>query len=343
MEAVRRIVVSHRPVKRNLVGAFHEATLLGSVIQNDGPHRTENIDTRFTKRVSADALTSNHLRVPEGWDALQTQLAEPALTNSMQRDLRKQLAKMIDPSPGKSSIVRDRELRHQIRMALRKLGLDPDSFDTKKLKPIVDSNQLRLPSGVPIKRVILLCTNNAPIRIARKQFNPLTGRNEPDLDPLTGKHNRRTERVYVGGNNHHIEIREAANGRWTGVVVTAFDAAKRVRPSKASGLERQPAVDRSDNVQGRFIMSLAEGEVIFARRKDLPELPPTYYVVTQLIRKTPTIFRIEFAPHWDARRATEQARWDLTPSDLMQCGPEPGVPPYKVSISPLGDVMRRDD
>ena len=44
------------------------------------------------------------------------------------------------------------------------------------------------------------------------------------------------------------------------------------------------------------------------------------------------------------RKASEQDRWDVTPADLMECGPEPGMPPQKVRIGPLGDVtaLERD-
>ena len=43
-------------------------------------------------------------------------------------------------------------------------------------------------------------------------------------------------------------------------------------------------VDRSDNDKGDFVMSLAEGEMIHARRKDRPSEPPTYFVVCKLDR-----------------------------------------------------------
>jgi hypothetical protein len=100
-------------------------------------------------------------------------------------------------------------------------------------------------------------------------------------------------------------------------------------------------VDRSDNDNGRFVMSLAEGEMIYARRKDRPEEAPDYFVVCKL-DKTGSSSRIHFAPHWDARKASEQDRWDVTPADLKACGPEPGQPPYKVRVSPLGEVTPLD-
>jgi hypothetical protein len=161
----------------------------------------------------------------------------------------------------------------------------------------------------------------------------------PEMDPNNPlSPHPRTKRVYIGGNNHHIEIRQRERKRkgqvateWVGQVVSTFESAKRVRNGKRG------AVDRSENDQGPFVMSLAEGEMIFARRKDRPEEPADYYVVCKL-DKAGNSSRIHFAPHWDARKASEQDRWDVTPGDLKDCGPEPGKPPQKVRVGPLGDV-----
>lgn len=123
-------------------------------------------------------------------------------------------------------------------------------------------------------------------------------------------------------------------------MVSTFDAARRVRA------EKQPAVDTSDNADGRFVMSLAEAEMVYARRKDWPDDPPDYYVVEKLDSSGT---RIHFAPHWDgrkaprsgeARRPNQQDRWNVTPADFRHCGPEPGQPPIKVRVSPLGEVTR---
>jgi hypothetical protein len=86
-------------------------------------------------------------------------------------------------------------------------------------------------------------------------------------------------------------------------------------------------------------MSLAEGEMLYARRKDRPDEPPDYFVVCELNRRGKSC-RIHFAPHWDARKASEQDRWDVVPGDLKRLGPAPDQPPYKVAVGPLGDVRR---
>ena len=224
-------------------------------------------------------------------------------------------------------------------------------------------------SGVPIKGVVLLRTNTDPVIIARKKLNPTTGKMVRDPNP-------RTARVYIGGNNHHVEIREHTKKRkgetvaeWAGKVVKTFYAAKRnadrLKALKDAGVpsskklrqmskaerkrfapivadvnKRFPVVDRSDNDAGNFVMSLAEGEMIFARRWNPKNKQPVgssgYFVVC----KCDPNGRIHFAPHWDARSASEQDRWSVTPSNLKKCGEEPGKPPYKVRVSPLGEVRR---
>ena len=152
---------------------------------------------------------------------------------------------------------------------------------------------------------------------------------------------RREQRVYVGGNNHHLEIREdPETGRWSGHVVSTFDAAKRVR---GVGQEKCDAVDPSDIDGKKFVMSLAEGETIFCRRADRPEDEPSYYVVAKLDRKSGAQDVVHFVVHWDARTASEQDRWKATTSTLQTLGQSPEELPYKVQVGPLGDVQRRND
>lgn len=323
--AFERLVTAHRPVKRRLVGKFHEETHYGPVLPSLPRHRTESAETLFTNRISADRLSPNHLRVPDGWDQASAALDDPRVSEGEKRAIRRRLAGMKDLSPGKSGIVRDRALRDRIRKCLRAHGVDPDGFNANQIKPLVRDGKLTMKSGVPIKGVVLLRTNADPVIIPRKKLDAASGKMVPDPDP-------RTARVYIGGNNHHVPIRaDRKSGKWTGRVVSTFEAAKRVRQE---GLD---AVDRTDDEPTMFVMSLAEGEMIYARRKDRPDEPPNYYVVCKL-DKSGNSSRIHFAPHWDARKASEQDRWDVAPGDLKNWGASPGQPPHKVRIGPLGEV-----
>ncbi|RIK67924.1 MAG: type II CRISPR RNA-guided endonuclease Cas9 [Planctomycetota bacterium] len=328
----KRLTVAHRPVKRRLVGAFHEATLYGPVVEPLPPHRTENAETLYTNRISADRLKPNHLRVPEGWDQQSVLLDNKSLPLNENRRIRRQLASMPDPPPGKSGIVRDRALRDRLRKCLRADGLDPDDFTANQLKPLIKEGRLTMASGVPIKGVVLLRTNTDPIIMPRKRWDAATNRMVIDEDP-------RTKRVYIGGNNHHIEIREDDRGRWTGAIVTTYDAARRVR------IHKRDAVDRSDNADGRFVMSLAEGEMVHMKHPQKGYMD--YFVVFKLDKPR----TVQFIHHWDARPSGERKDLDGKPipgsareeipivvGKLKDLGPEPGKPPLKVRVGPLGDV-----
>ena len=329
-DEVKKIVVSHRPVKRKIIGAFHEETQYGPVLPDLPTHRTESHETLFTNRLGAMSLKPNHLRVPEDWDSTwQEMLGEQ--NKKSQKKLRRQLAQMPDPSPGKSGIVRDRELRARIRDSLRQNGINPDKFTPQQIKLVCEEGKLCMPSGVPIKSAILLRTNTAPVIIPGKVWNHQSRK-------MVATDDARRQRIYVGGNNHHVAVYEdTKTGNWFGEFVRTFEAAKRVR------IENKEAVDRTSNETRRFIFSLSEGETIFARRRDVDANDQNgvgYYVVAKL---DATRNRIVFVPHWDARLASDQDRWESTPKGLKSLGPEPDALPFKVGVSALGKVNRRDD
>jgi hypothetical protein len=157
----------------------------------------------------------------------------------------------------------------------------------------------------------------------------------------------RPRRVYESQNNHHIEIREdTKTGRWSGRVVDAFAAAKRVRSGKTD------PVDRTDGEGQRFIMSIAEGETLHMRHPKTGEAG--HFVVFKLRKPN----RIYLTPHWDARPAaarkdatgrdipkTKREEVSILASRLEALGPSPGHPPRKVRVRPLGDLteLRRND
>jgi hypothetical protein len=208
------------------------------------------------------------------------------------------------------------------------------------------------------------------VKIQRNVYDYLSGkrRKVDDLNSL---------RFYDSQNNHHIEIRVTANKKgeevWSGRIITGYEAGQqklaRLRALRDAGIpnaralrklpkrEREknrntlreientyPIVDRADKLnQGRFIMSLAEGETLFMRHKHTDEV--SYFVVAKLVKPQ----RIVVVPHWDARPATERKdfegkkvqdskrdQFDLTPSDLKSLAP-PGYPHVvKVHVTMLG-------
>ena len=251
---------------------------------------------------------------------------------------------MQDPAPGKPGLVRDRALRDRIRKCLIAAGLDLGKFDVKKnlvsggftsnqLKKAVEAGALQQLSGVPITSVVLLRTMSDPVVVDRKRPDYVTGRMIHDDDPAS-------KRAYLGGNNHHIEIRVAKNKKglekWSGEVVTGYEAIQRklakLRAFREAGIPSQkalrklssaeraklkpelrrielayPIVDRADDDKkgGQFVMSLCEGEMLLMRRKTKQGEPPGevgYFVVAKLDKPQ----SIVVVPHWDARKATER-------------------------------------
>lgn len=324
--------ICHRPVKRKLIGALHEETLFGPVIGADG-----SLTDNFTAKKSVYDLKPNHLRVPEGWDELSAQLEDPSLPMARAKAIRRELAQLKDPAPGKSGIVRDRALRDRIRKCLLAAGLElgtynprqntvQGGFTANQLKRVIDAGGLTHASGVPIRSVVLLRTMSDPVVITRKRYDYATGKKAVDPDPAS-------HRAYVGGNNHHIEIRSAPHRsgaeRWSGIIVSAFEAANRklaqLRAAKEAGIpdskalrkmkkserqqyrpqlreiaERFPIVDRRNDPAkgGNFVMSLCEGEMLYMKDKRDPNVV-SYFVVAKLDKPQ----SIVVVPHWDARAA----------------------------------------
>jgi CRISPR-associated endonuclease Csn1 len=352
------IVVSHRPVGRKIQGKLHEQTLFGPV---------PNDPTLFTGFISVVNLGPNHLRmpVPEKPAEAIERLANRYISTGIFTDIKeakkhaKQVVnskgfvpKLIDPSPGKSGIIRDIGLRKEIRQAIEKrldaasIPRSADSFTDKDLKRILNPinpitgkpefRPLTLSSGVPVKRMVLLRTMNDPVIVPRRSWDP--NENRWKIDSTA-----RAARAYVGGNNHHIEIRTDPDGKWFGEIVSMYTAAKRAR------IQKVDPVDRSDDSQkgGRFTMSLAEGETVLMLHKHTRQ--PGYFVVTKLEKPYTVVFRA----HWDARRAggekdesgalienSRRDQFDVSPAQFAKLAIPGEDTPVKVVVDPLG-VTRR--
>ena len=323
------LIVSHRPARRRLVGHLHKDMLYGPVSSEEG---------LYVKRIFAIGLNKNHLRVPNGWDHLREKLDDCKIS-AEKRDIRRMMLELEDVKPGKSGIVKDRWLREELREYLRQNQLDPDNFSDKDMKLLVKEKGITL-NGVQLRRIKLLWVLNEAVTIERKFWNPITQK----LDWIDSDQHPRSMRIYQSQNNHHIEIRENEKGRWDGEVIWNYTAVQRVKPSKKSGQEPQPIVNRNDNEIGKFIMSLSIGEMVYMKHPDTGE--PGYFVVFKIDSSK----YIHFTSHNDAGRdkATEKfpAREDikLMPSKLKNLGVNPDEFPYKIRVNPLGEIrtLHRD-
>lgn len=336
--------ICHRHVKRKLIGALHEETLFGPVLDRAG-----NLTDGYTAKKNVLSLEPNHLRMPrpETTDEAIERLtrrrvqrggADPKAAAKWARSIvasKSYQPAIVDPPPGKSGIVRDVALRARLRKCLSDAGVNADDFSPNEIKKLAESGGVEHESGVPIRSVVLLRTMSDPVIIARQRPQYASNKLLPDDDPAS-------RRAYVGGNNHHIEIRAAQNKKggekWSGVVVSAFEAAQRKlaklravrkaripKPTDFRRLSRaerakyrpllreielaHPLVDRTDNDAkgGQFVMSLCEGEILMMRRKPAkkgePPGPVSYFVVAEIERPKK---RLVVVPHWDARAAGER-------------------------------------
>ena len=129
---------------------------------------------------------------------------------------------------------------------------------------------------------------------------------------------------------------------------------KRIKRAIAQIDSQNPLVDRADDPAkgGAFVMSLAQGEMVFARRWDPKSKEavgsPDYFVVAKLDPPNSVVL----VPHWDGRRAkgrkdedgkkvpqSQRDDFAVPPSILFKCGPQDSQPPYKVRVDPLGNVV----
>jgi hypothetical protein len=211
------------------------------------------------------------------------------------------------------------------------------------LKKLVETGRIRqalrgenervTAEGPPIHSVILLYTVKKPVLASLRVPDYATGKPRRVFDAETGEGDARAARAYIGGNQHHIEIRVNDAGEWSGDMVSMFDAARRklsfFRAVRAAGVPKfkelrnlslserrkhsaliraaeksHPIVDRTDNIEkgGRFVMSLCEGETLWMRRK-VKDGDPAGDVGFFVVAKIDSDRQFVVVPHWDARAA----------------------------------------
>jgi CRISPR-associated endonuclease Csn1 len=355
----RALVVSHRTGGYKITGAFHKDSLFGPVLGKPG---------FFVRRRKIDDLDSNQLRLPKS-EPIKTAIARivnelrdqaPKLKSKDAKELAEKIVnaegykpRLIEPSPGKSGLVRDNALRVILRAEITRrfaeygIPRNADKFSDKDLAKILrqkddpkTSRPLCMPSGVPIKSVVLLRVMFDPVIIKRRRYNIATSSwCAPNYGTL-----EKDDRVYDGQSNHHIEIRANKKNRWSGRIIPTYEAAIRTRIEKRHAVERKT----DESLGGEYVMSLAQGDIVYMRHnKRIGEVG--YYVVFKL-DKPQTIW---FKPHWDARRAKGEKDvtsrvlegslpdgMPVTASNLRDLAPPNEATPIKVNVEPLGTVRR---
>ncbi len=257
--------------------------------------------------------------------------------------------------------------------------INPDEFTANEIKQAFEAGAICQKSGVPIKSAVLLRTMTDPIIASRWAIDHKTGNRYKVYDSTNGNGEAAAARAYESRNNHHIEIRVAKskNGKekWSGKMVSAYEAAQRKlaklrairhagvpkpaelrklskaarakwKPALQSIEKAHPLVDRSDDERnGKFVMSLCEGEMLYMKHKRLDEVG--YFVVAKLDKPQ----SIVLVPHWDARSATgrkdaegkkvpdsKREQFPITPSDLKELAPPGHSHAMKACVTSLGEI-----
>jgi len=137
------------------------------------------------------------------------------------------------------------------------------------------------------------------------------------------------ERRVALGSNHHIEIVETTDrkgaARWEGVVVSTFEAARRLRAG-------EPVVKRDHGAGRSLVFSLAGGDMIEADDED---------GARRLYRVRTVSDNLEFVALNDAREKKEikQAQaWKKRSVDKLR-----ELHCHRVIVTPLGEVRRAND
>lgn len=212
---------------------------------------------------------------------------------------------LIDLSPNEVERIRDPEIRRLVSRALQDAGIEfgrGKKPDTKRMKEVL--NDLRMPSGVPIKKVRLT---------------------KPELTIQPIREGRPDQAYVKPGSMHHLCIFEwTENGRTKreAIFVTMLEAMNRAKRG-------EPIIQRThpNRPDARFIMSLSAGEMVLANWKDGERL---------LTFKTAasTQGQIYFAEHSDARKSADYKQFVANANTLDAC---------KVTVDPLGRIRWAND
>jgi CRISPR-associated endonuclease Csn1 len=206
--------------------------------------------------------------------------------------------------------VRDATIREILTAHLRDHGIDPvgiKSWKNEARALLAGDNRPRMPSGVPIKKVRMIEEGAT--------FRPVS--------------QRRLYQKVKPGSNHHVVYRTTGPGnseRWIAAVLPMWDAAERARTGKS-------LIDRSEDQNGRFVMSLSIGESFLIDDGN----GGRSLCIVQKMRQDDG--RINYKLHTDARKATDISKDNLclSPEKLRRLNAQ------KVTVDPVGRVRRSND
>ncbi len=212
---------------------------------------------------------------------------------------------VIDLSANEIERIRDNAIRDIVINELKKNGIEfgrGKKVDTKQLKIVL--SQLKMPSGVPIKKVRLVV---------------------PELTIQPIRTGRAGQAFVKPGSMHHLCIFEfQANGKIKreAVFVTMLEAINRLK-RKESVIQRM----HPEHPEARFIMSLSNREMLIAVFEGGEKLV-TFNTAAS------TTGQMWFIEHTDSRKSTECKKYTARVATLDG---------KKVTVDPLGRIRWAND
>jgi CRISPR-associated endonuclease Csn1 len=200
--------------------------------------------------------------------------------------------------------IRDPVVQQVVRERLVERGIEEKG--SKAFGNVLTEPPLTMPSGVPIKRVRITTVEKTALPIRNVAGKPV--------------------KFVKPGGNHHLEIYETPDGKWTGRCVSRFEACERLRRG-------QPVVSRQGPDGAKFLMSLAINDMVQLTDPETGEI--NLYRV-QMTSHNPDLDKpdITFRLHWAAQidekaTAVRSASWSACKKRL----------PHKVTVDPIGRIF----
>ncbi len=200
--------------------------------------------------------------------------------------------------------IRDPVIRCIVETRCRERGVDLEG--SAKIEKGVWDPTLKMPSGVPIKRVRIETVEKTAIPIRQ----------------VAGK----VIKSYLPGGNHHVEIYQLPDGKWTGRCVSRFEVHHRLQ-------EGQGIVGRRPLDAARFLMSFCINDMVQLTHRQTGEV--TLYRVQKMSSGVPMM---ELRQHTAARIDDKAARFLVATWDKLRF-----MGAQKVLVDPVGRVFPCND
>ena len=202
------------------------------------------------------------------------------------------------------SQIRDPVIRQIVEDRCRERRVDLEG--TGKIEKAVWNPVLKMTSGVPIKRVRIQATEKTAIAL--------------------NKNGKQTIKAVLPGGNHHVEIHELPEGKWTGRCVSRFESHQLLR-------QGVPIVNRKSENGLRFVMSLCINDVLQITDAKTGEV--RLYRVQKMSSGVPMM---ELRFHTASRIDDKATRFLIATWDKLR-----SLNAQKVIVDPIGRVFPCND